>query len=80
MKGFNKYGFPWKKDNHVVVKNRKIGNWWEDMETTVSRGRLNQIVKRQIKEEVDDLYNLIFGDEIGYIVESPKYRDYSHGL
>lgn len=41
----------WKKDYHIHEKGRKIGNWWEDMSQNLSKGRINQIVKKQIQSE-----------------------------
>lgn len=43
----------WKKDYHVRVNNRKIGNWWEDIAQPISKSRINQMVKRQIEKELE---------------------------
>lgn len=56
--------YPWKRDYHIHRNNRKIGNWWEvEFDTNVSRGGLNQIVRKEIKKELDILYDLIYGDD-----------------
>lgn len=42
---------PWKKDCHP--KSGYI-NWWEDMCDFLSRGRIKQIVKKEIDKELND--------------------------
>jgi hypothetical protein len=40
----------WKKDFHIHINFRKIGNWWENMCTIVSRSTMKQNLKKTIKE------------------------------
>jgi len=40
----------WKLDYHVIIRNKKIGNWWEDMNTIVPRSTIKQNVNKEINE------------------------------
>jgi hypothetical protein len=37
----------WKQDYHLHRKNKKLGNWWEDMSTIISRSTMKQKVKKE---------------------------------
>jgi len=32
----------WKRDYHIHENNHKVGNWWEDLCTTISRRTMKQ--------------------------------------
>ena len=42
----------WKKDYHLHNKNhRKLANWWEEFSgNTISRSRIKQLWKKEIKD------------------------------
>lgn len=44
----------WKMDYHIHHKNKKIGNWWEDMCNFISRSMMKQKVKKDINRELSD--------------------------
>lgn len=41
------------KNHNIVIKNRKWGNWWEDFNTTLSRSRVNQLIQKEIEQEIN---------------------------
>ena len=41
----------WKKDFHIHINFRKIGNWWEDMCTLISRSSMKQKLKKDIRND-----------------------------
>jgi hypothetical protein len=41
----------WKKDFHTHTSFRKIGNWWEDMCTIISRSSMKQNFKKDISDD-----------------------------
>jgi len=45
----------WKKDHQIHRKNRKIGNWWEDICNISKRSRLKQLQQKEIEEEIEEL-------------------------
>lgn len=46
-----KIKFPGKIDSHIHSKNHhKIGNWWEDHNTSVEKGAIKHNVKKEIKD------------------------------
>jgi hypothetical protein len=47
-------GWPNKVDHHLHSRGRKVGNWWQDCDTTRSRGHMRQITRKQIKDTIDD--------------------------
>lgn len=40
----------WKKDYHVHIGNRKIGNWGEDFSNIISRKKMKQKTQKEIYE------------------------------
>lgn len=54
IKGFG--GGDSKRDHHIRVNNRKVGNWWEDCQTVVERGSINHSVKVEIESQMQE-YN-----------------------
>ena len=44
---------PYKRDNHVHIKGRKIENWWEEICDPIPRKTIKHNVKRQIETEMD---------------------------
>lgn len=48
LKGWGK----WKKDYHPKPK-RKFINWWEGILQPLSKGRIKQLWKKQIKKELE---------------------------
>jgi len=40
-------GFRSKIDNHIHINNRKVGNWWEDFDTDISRRTLKQKLAKE---------------------------------
>lgn len=43
----------WKKDYHIHLKNRKVGNWWEDWCTTICRSTMKSQLKKEVITELD---------------------------
>ncbi len=41
----------WKKDFHIHINFRKIGNWWEDMRTRIPRSTMKQNLKRDVSDD-----------------------------
>lgn len=41
----------WKVDHHLHRGFHKIANWWEDMDTVLTRSRMKQIFKYQLANE-----------------------------
>lgn len=41
-------GLTWKRNYHVHLNNKKIGNWWEDMDTFISRSTVKLRIKKEI--------------------------------
>jgi hypothetical protein len=53
--GVSYFGNNWKRDYHVHDRNhRKVGNWWEDFWTILTRSAIKRNVQRQIDEELYD--------------------------
>lgn len=45
-------GRPFKKDYHF--KKDRLKNWWEGICDLLSRGRMKQIMKKEIEKDLDD--------------------------
>ena len=42
----------WKVDYHIHQKG--LVNWWENICQNLTRGRIKQLVNKQIKEDIDE--------------------------
>lgn len=40
----------WKEDFRIRINHKKVGNWWEDMDTTIPRATMKQLIKKEINE------------------------------
>lgn len=44
----------WKTDYHIHHKNKKIGNWWEDICNFLTRSRMKQLLQKDIDLEINE--------------------------
>lgn len=42
----------WKKDYHIHEDNRKVGNWWENMNTFTSRSTMKISLKKTVLSNI----------------------------
>lgn len=52
----------WKKDYRIRIKNRKIGNWWEDMCNFVSRSSMKRKAQEEAFNDIEDDQQHIIDD------------------
>lgn len=47
-------GWNGKIDYHIHSNNRKLGSWWEGICNYFTRGRIKQITKKEISNELNE--------------------------